>query len=32
MAAARLNIPTIFNSGGPIAGRVMGSKQSLSCI
>lgn len=33
MAAARLNIPTIFVSGGPmLAGRVMGSKQSLSSV
>ncbi len=33
MAAARLNIPTIFVSGGPmLAGRVNGSKTSLSTI
>ncbi|MHB8128811.1 MAG: dihydroxy-acid dehydratase [Mobilitalea sp.] len=33
MAAARLNIPTIFVSGGPmLAGRVKGSKTSLSSL
>ena len=33
MAAARLNIPTIFVSGGPmLAGRVKGSKTSLSSM
>lgn len=33
MAAARLNIPTIFVSGGPmLAGRVGGEKQSLSSM
>lgn len=33
MAAARLNIPTIFVSGGPmLAGRVNGSKTSLSSL
>ncbi|HKL78967.1 MAG TPA: dihydroxy-acid dehydratase [Mobilitalea sp.] len=33
MAAARLNIPTIFVSGGPmLAGRVGGSKTSLSSL
>jgi dihydroxy-acid dehydratase len=33
MAAARLNIPTIFVSGGPmLAGRVNGSKTSLSTM
>lgn len=33
MAAARVNIPTIFVSGGPmLAGRVKGSKHSLSSI
>ncbi len=33
MAAARLNIPTIFVSGGPmLAGRVKGQKHSLSAI
>ena len=33
MAAARLNIPTIFVSGGPmLAGRVKGNKHSLSSI
>ncbi|MBO5412360.1 MAG: dihydroxy-acid dehydratase [Clostridia bacterium] len=33
MAAARLNIPTIFVSGGPmLAGRVNGKKRSLSSI
>lgn len=33
MAAARLNIPTIFVSGGPmLAGRVKGQKHSLSSI
>ncbi len=33
MAAARLNIPTIFVSGGPmLAGRVQGSKTSLSSL
>ena len=33
MAAARLNIPTIFVSGGPmLAGRVNGQKHSLSSI
>ncbi|MBH1940055.1 dihydroxy-acid dehydratase [Mobilitalea sibirica] len=33
MAAARLNIPTIFVSGGPmLAGRVNGSKTSLSSV
>lgn len=33
MAAARLNIPTIFVSGGPmLAGRVRGSKTSLSSL
>ena len=33
MAAARLNIPTIFCSGGPmLAGRVKGSKTSLSSM
>lgn len=33
MAAARLNIPTIFVSGGPmLAGRVNGSKTSLSSM
>lgn len=33
MAAARLNIPTIFVSGGPmLAGRVKGQKHSLSGI
>lgn len=33
MAAARLNIPTVFVSGGPmLAGRVSGEKRSLSSI
>jgi len=33
MAAARLNIPTIFVSGGPmLAGRVYGEKTSLSSV
>jgi len=33
MAAARLNIPTIFVSGGPmLAGRVKGEKRSLSSM
>jgi dihydroxy-acid dehydratase len=33
MAAARLNIPTIFVSGGPmLAGRVKGNKTSLSSV
>ena len=33
MAAARLNIPTIFVSGGPmLAGRVNGQKRSLSAM
>ncbi len=33
MAAARLNIPTIFASGGPmLAGRVKGQKRSLSSM
>lgn len=33
MAAARLNIPTIFVSGGPmLAGRVNGSKTSLTSV
>ncbi len=33
MAAARLNIPTIFVSGGPmLAGHVMGKKRSLSSM
>ena len=33
MAAARLNIPTIFVSGGPmLAGRIHGKKRSLSSI
>ncbi|GHU40835.1 dihydroxy-acid dehydratase [Clostridia bacterium] len=33
MAAARLNIPTIFVSGGPmLAGRVKGEKRSLSSL
>ena len=33
MAAARLNIPTIFVSGGPmLAGRVKGNKTSLSSL
>ena len=33
MAAARLNIPTIFVSGGPmLAGRVNGKKRSLSAM
>ncbi len=33
MAAARLNIPTIFVSGGPmLAGRVKGEKRSLSAM
>lgn len=33
MAAARVNIPTIFVSGGPmLAGRVNGSKRSLSSM
>ncbi len=33
MAAARLNIPTIFCSGGPmLAGRVKGQKRSLSSM
>ncbi len=33
MAAARLNIPTVFVSGGPmLAGRVNGAKTSLSSI
>lgn len=33
MAAARLNIPTIFVSGGPmLAGRVQGQKRSLSSM
>ena len=33
MAAARLNIPTIFASGGPmLAGRIHGQKTSLSTI
>ena len=33
MAAARVNIPTIFVSGGPmLAGRVKGSKRSLSSM
>lgn len=33
MAAARLNIPTIFVSGGPmLAGRVRGNKTSLSSL
>ncbi len=33
MAAARLNIPTIFVSGGPmLAGRVKGQKRSLSSM
>ena len=33
MAAARINIPTIFVSGGPmLAGRVGGAKRSLSSI
>ncbi len=33
MAAARLNIPTVFVSGGPmLAGRVAGSKTSLSSM
>ena len=33
MAAARLNIPTIFVSGGPmLAGRVRGEKRSLSSM
>ena len=33
MAAARLNIPTVFGSGGPmLAGRVKGQKRSLSSM
>ena len=33
MAAARLNIPTVFVSGGPmLAGHVGGKKRSLSCM
>ena len=33
MAAARVNVPTIFVSGGPmLAGRVLGQKRSLSSI
>ena len=33
MAAARINVPTIFVSGGPMmAGHVMGQKRSLSSI
>ena len=33
MAAARLNVPTIFVSGGPmLAGRIRGQKHSLSSI
>ncbi|WP_291237423.1 dihydroxy-acid dehydratase domain-containing protein, partial [Frisingicoccus sp.] len=33
MAAARLNIPTVFVSGGPmLAGRVSGEKRSLSSM
>jgi dihydroxy-acid dehydratase len=33
MAAARVNVPTIFVSGGPmLAGRVSGSKTSLSSV
>ncbi len=33
MAAARLNIPTIFVSGGPmLAGTVKGNKTSLSSV
>ena len=33
MAAARLNIPTVFVSGGPmLAGHVMGQKRSLSSM
>ena len=33
MAAARLNIPTIFVSGGPmLAGRIHGGKTSLSTM
>ena len=33
MAAARLNIPTIFVSGGPmLAGRIKGQKKSLSAM
>lgn len=33
MAAARLNIPTVFVSGGPmLAGRVQGQKRSLSSM
>lgn len=33
MAAARLNIPTVFVSGGPmLAGHVMGKKRSLSSM
>ena len=33
MAAARLNIPTIFVSGGPmLAGHVQGNKTSLSSM
>ena len=33
MAAARLNIPTVFVSGGPmLAGRVGGKKTSLSSM
>ena len=33
MAAARINVPTIFVSGGPMmAGHVMGKKRSLSSI
>lgn len=33
MAAARLNIPTVFVSGGPmLAGRVKGEKKSLSAM
>ena len=33
MAAARVNIPTIFVSGGPmLAGRIKGEKKSLSAM
>ncbi|MBP5773547.1 MAG: dihydroxy-acid dehydratase [Eubacterium sp.] len=33
MAAARVNVPTVFVSGGPMmAGRVMGQKRSLSSM
>ena len=33
MAAARVNVPTVFVSGGPmLAGHVKGEKRSLSCM